>query len=211
MTKLQTLFVLTSFLSAVARAQDPAASPPEKSYVPLFSAVSAPSRTEWMTGISYLRWNEPLRLQKSTLLDTDTANFTGMNLNLERRVVYANWGWSTEVNFGAGRANGGGNSSSITYTANNQKWTSFGAGAKAFYRLTPQVSLGAAMPLVLRNITWSSPDGIVEATSGQNINLGLLFDLVLRVDRNIDFYQEIGALNSQGSTMWRLGLNFRLK
>jgi len=84
------------------------------------------------------------------------------------------------------------------------------AMAKVFQRLTPRVSLGAAVPFMLRNVDWLNPDGITEAHSGQNINLGLLLDLVIRVDKKVDLYQEIGTMNAQGSTLWRVGVNFRL-
>lgn len=181
----------------------------EESFLP-FLPGNAPSRTEWFWGVSYLRWNESLRLQKNALLDTDSANFTGLNLNLERQVVYANWGWSAGLNFGSGRANGGGNSTQVAYSRNNEAWTSFGGIAKVFQRLTPRVSLGVATPLMFRSISWASPDGgVTEASSGQNFNLGLLFDIVLRIDKKIDLYQEIGTLNAQGSTLWRLGVNVR--
>jgi hypothetical protein len=202
------LYILCLMIALPAFAQQEP--PAEANYFSSLLPDNSPSRTEWFWGISYLRWNEALRLQKNTLLDTDTANFTGLNLNLERQVVYANWGWGTGLNFGSGRANGGGNSTLITYTRNNQAWTSFGAMAKVFQRVTPRISLGAAVPFMLRNIEWLSTDGVTEANSGQNINIGLLFDMVIRIDKKIDVYQELGSLNSQGATFWRLGVNIRI-
>jgi hypothetical protein len=203
------LYFLCTFMMAPAFAQE--TPPPEDAnYLSTLFPENAPSRTEWFWGVSYLRWTEVLRLQKSTLLDTDTATFVGLNLNLERQVVYANWGWGVGANFGSGRANAGGNSTLIAYSRNNEAWTSFGILAKAFQRLSPRVSLGVAVPLMLRNISWLSPDGVTEANSGQNINLGLLLDMVLRIDKKMDFYQQIGTLNSQGTAFWRLGLNIRI-
>jgi len=202
------LYFLCLLISAPAFAQQEP--PAEANYLSSLLPESGPSRTEWFWGISYLRWSETLRLQKNTLLDTDAANFTGLNLNLERQVVYAGWGWGTGLNFGSGRANGGGNSTLITYSRNNQAWTSFGALFKVFQRLTPRISLGAAVPFMLRNIEWLSTDGVTEASSGQNINLGLLFDMMIRIDKKVDIYQEFGSLNSQGATFWRLGVNIRI-
>lgn len=167
-------------------------------------------KEEWFWGLSYLRWSESMRLQKNTFVGMDTANFAGLNLNLERQMSYNTWGWSAGLFFGSGRATGGGNSSLVTYQRNNEAWTAFGVSAKVFHRWSSRISAGAAVPMMIRNIEWLNPDGMTEVSSGQNLNLGLLFDLVLRVNKKLDFYQEIGILNSQGSTLWKVGLNVRI-
>lgn len=189
-------------LTAGAQASEGAAAP--------LLEENAPTRTEWLMGASYLRWNERLRLQRNALLDTDTANFSGLNLNVEYQILYRRWGMGTGFSFGGGRANGGGNSTVVAYTRNNEAWTSFGAMAKVFYRWAPRVSFAVTMPLILRQISWLSPDGVTEANSGQNINLGVLLGIGIRLNKNLDFVQELGALNTQGSTLWRVGLQVRL-
>ncbi|MGZ6479969.1 MAG: hypothetical protein ACXWQE_11745 [Bdellovibrionales bacterium] len=211
MKKVSLLLLLSFFSIFSFEALAQQVPPADQNYMTFLPDSNAPSRIDWFVSVSYLRWNEELRLQKNTLLDTGTSNFTGMSLNFERRKVYKNWGWSGEASMGAGRANGGGNSALIPYGANNQKWTSFGVGMKGFYRLSPLVSLGASIPLLMRNITWTSPDGVTLIRGGENLNLGLLLDIFLRLDRNLEFYQEIGALNAQGSTLWRFGLNYRFR
>jgi hypothetical protein len=212
------LFSFSGFAGAAEEitptpAATPAARPtpsPEAPVVFLPTISSSTARSDLYVGFSFLRWNENLRLQQGPALGSDTANFTGFNANLEKNFIYPTWGYGLGVNIGTGKATGGGNSV-IPFHKTNQAWSSYGALVRAYQRLSPRISVGVVAPLVFRKIDWQSETPGIDVTSGQNINMGLLLELTGRIANNLDFYQQIGPFSSTGTTMWRLGLNYRIR
>lgn len=168
-------------------------------------------REDYILGLSYLQWNEKVNLQAGAVTDQDTANFVGMNLSIEKDTSYALWGWALGATLGSGKASGGGNSTLISFQKGNQAWTSYGAYARVYKKLSGRVYLGLMAPLIFRQVSWPNDAGGFPVDSGKNINTGLLFELNFRISRKMDFFQEIGPFSSaEGATLWRIGLGYRL-
>lgn len=179
------------------------------------TSESTPRRLKYfeylLVSIDHTQWLEKINFQFAGLTDEDKANFSGLNLNLEQGTSFTQWGWSLGASLGSGKASGGGNSSIILYQKGNQAWTTYGGFAKLYYRITPQVSLGASVPVFLRTVSWETPVSGLSVDSGRRINIGLLLDLSYRLSKIIDFYQSFGLLNfAEGSTLWKIGLGYRL-
>ncbi len=182
------------------------------------STVKAPGaagassfRREYILGLTYVQWNEKVNLQSGTLVDTDTANFVGTNLNIERNFSTPKWGWSLGASLGAGKASGGGNSNLITFQKGNQAWTSYGVFSRIYQKLSGRLSLGLIGTLIYRQVSWPSDATGFPVDSGKNINTGILFEVNFRLSRSVDFTQAIGPFSSSdGSTLWRIGLAYRL-
>jgi hypothetical protein len=200
--KLKSLILILLLASSEAPAQETA---------PLNLFSDSPlTRSDLFLGFSYLRWNESLRVQQGANVSSDSANFAGFNMNLEKNFVYQQWGFGAGASLGTGKATAGGNNT-LNFQKSNQAWSSFGVMARGYQRLTTRVHIGLAVPVIMRQIQWSSDTPGVTVTSGQNINLGVLFEINARIAKDLDFYQEIGPLVVDNTTFWRLGINYRLK
>lgn len=165
----------------------------------------------YLLSIDHTQWLEKMNFQFAGFTDEDKANFSGLDLNLEQGTSYAWWGWSLGATFGSGKASGGGNSSIILYQRGNQAWTTYGGFGKLFYRVTPQISLGASIPVFIKNISWATSVSGLSVDSGKTINSGLLLEMNYRLTKKIDLYQSLGSLNFiEGSTIWKIGMGYRL-
>jgi hypothetical protein len=164
-------------------------------------------KSYFIFGVSYLQWNEKMHLQSGGITDSDLANFTGRALSLEKNFPMPRWGYSLGVSLGSGLASGGGNSSKVLFQSGNQDWVSMGAFVKIYQKITPRFFIGLTAPLFWRQVKW--PDPLV--TSGKDLNMALLIEANFRLTNRFDFFQNIGPISSsEGATLWRLGINYRM-
>ena len=166
-----------------------------------FSAIS----------LNYVNWNDKLILQANGISDVDSANYTGLQLNYEKDFSMLGWGWATGASVATGKATAGGNSVLIPFQKGNQPWYSAGGYAKIYLEINPRVLLGAQIPIVINPTIWKSNDPTILVSGGKVISTGILLDVLYRLTINLDFMQSLGFYNSsQGSTLWKLGLGYRL-
>jgi hypothetical protein len=167
-------------------------------------------RTDTLLGISYLAWNEKMHLQQNATTADDDANFVGTTFNVERNMAYARWGWTYGGTLGTGKASGGSGGAVINFQKGNQSWLLYGAYAKLYQKWSGRLYVGFTVPVFIRQIDWPSDQNGVFATSGKPVNLSLLLELNLRLNQKWDLYQSIGPFGEAGSTLWRLGVSYRL-
>ncbi|HWU44016.1 MAG TPA: hypothetical protein VN132_11280 [Bdellovibrio sp.] len=166
------------------------------------------SVSSWAFSLSSLQWNETLVLRQPGKSDTDVANFSGLALGLQKEITYYHWGWNIGGFFGSGRANGGGNSTSIPYVQSRQSFSIFGLTPRAFYRLSGRINVGVSALAYLRNIDWPAANAGTTVEASKNFTVTALADLNLRISNSFEFYQGIGPLSDSG-TFWKIGLNYR--
>lgn len=170
----------------------------------------SPYRTDILVGVSYLAWNEKMQLQQNATTAQDDANFVGATLNVEKNMAFARWGWAYGLTAGSGKASGGSGGSVVTFQKGNQPWFLYGAYAKLYQKWSGRLYVGFTVPVFVRQIDWPTDQNGVYATSGKPVNLALLLDLNLRLNQKWDLYQSIGPFGDQGSTLWRLGISYRM-
>lgn len=177
-------------------------------------ALATPTETEnengWNLGLSWVQWNEKINLQSGAVSDQDNANFKGLNFHFENKRTHSDGGWAVGAAFGSGLATGGGKSALVTYQKGNQAWTSLGLHAKVFKKMSEQLALGVMVPVIYRQVKWENLPGGLPVDSGNDINLGLLFEIDFKLSKKFSFYQDIGPFSSSGGTLWRLGLAYQL-
>jgi hypothetical protein len=195
----------------MAMAQPESTEKPEAGKVESRSAarLTAKNVKNWSLGISFLQWNEVLRLEQAGVARNDVANFNGMAFTASRTVTYYQWGYTLGAFLGSGRANGGGTDEVLSsYDEIKVPWTMMGINPRAFYRFSGRVSFGMTVPVLYKQITWPESDTGITADSGKKLNIIALFDMNVRILNNIDFYQGIGPIGS--GTFWQIGLAYRL-
>ncbi|WII73702.1 acid shock protein [Bdellovibrio sp. 22V] len=164
--------------------------------------------SSWGVGVSALQWNDTLKLQQGVTTDTDYANYNGLILTVQKEFTYLRWGWAAAGFIGSGRANGGGNSSTITYQKDMVAFTVYGVSPRAFYRLSGRINAGVTGMVFMRSIDWPKDAANQTIDSGRNMNVMALADLNVRLFHKWDFYSGIGPLK-EGSTLWKVGVNYR--
>ncbi len=181
------------------------------------SVATAPVKKKTVTsvtssaiGISTLQWNEALLLKQAGKSETDVANYSGLALSYQKETIYYHWGWNFGGFIGTGRANGGGNATTIAYQKDKQAFTIIGISPRVFYRLTSKVNVGLTGMAYVRNVEWPTDTAGLTVDATRNFTLTALADLNLRITDQIDFYQGIGPLD-KGATFWKIGLAYRLQ
>lgn len=169
---------------------------------------TAPSRpryiTNWVFGGAVMQWSEEMRFRQNGVTKRTVANFNSAILQAYKEFTFYRAGYSLGFFVGSGKANG---DAAGIYDEGNIVYSVLGAQARVFYRLTGRVNFGAAFLAFNRTFAWPDGNGIT-AESGKNPNLMGLADVNLRLFKNWDFYQGIGPM-SDGTTMWKIGLNYR--
>lgn len=200
------LFILLAglILSTVTQAQEETSEDTE----PVSKATLGRSIKSWGVQVSSIQWNQPLKIQENITIDSDVANYSGMTLGLHREITYLRWGWSFGGFIGSGRANGGGNSSLITYEKSKVPFTVFGIAPRAFYRLSGRINTGVSALVFMKNAEWPKDSTSQSIDSGRNLNVMPVVDLNIRLFQKWDFYSGIGPL-AEGATFWRIGANYR--
>lgn len=160
-------------------------------------------------GISSLQWNEPLLLKQAGKVESDIANYSGLSISYQKETIYYQWGWAFGGFLGTGRANGGGNVTSITYQKDKQAFTIIGLSPRIFYRITSRVSLGLTGLGYIRSVEWPTDTPGLSVDATRNFTLTALADVNLRISDKLDFYQGIGPLD-KGATFWKIGLAYRM-
>ncbi|MDG0816060.1 hypothetical protein [Bdellovibrio svalbardensis] len=181
------------------------------------TAISTPTRKKSVSsittsaiGLSTLQWNEALLLKQAGKSENDVANYSGLALSYQRETIYYRWGWNFGGFIGTGRANGGGNVSTIPYQKDKQPFTIIGLSPRVFYRLTGRVNVGLTGMAYVRNVEWPSETAGLTVDATRNFTLTALADANLRISDKLDFYQGIGPLD-KGATFWRIGLAYRIQ
>jgi hypothetical protein len=163
--------------------------------------------SKYILSYGYLQWNEKMHLQSGGTTDSDVANFVGNSLTLEKNFSNEQWGFSYGGMFATGKAAGGGNSTIVNFQSGNQSWSAIGGFGKIYQKINPRFYVGLMTPLYWRQMKWSSSS----VTSGKDLNMGLLIETTFRLTPKIDFFQGIGTLSfTEGSTLWRIGVNYRM-
>lgn len=171
----------------------------------------ATSLSYFTLGVGYILWNQDLRLQQSGLVTSAPANYQGMTLNIQRETIYRRWGWSVAGIIGSGRANGGDPfDPSITYSQTKQAWTMFAVSPRIFYRLSGRVNFGLSVPVMARQVEWTSSTPGLTVDGGKNFMTSATADLAVRLSNKWELYQGIGPISANGETLWRVNLNYRL-
>ncbi|WP_291516342.1 hypothetical protein [Bdellovibrio sp. ArHS] len=199
------LFLFVSFLLSTSYAQDVALG----NEAPLLSddvMENAPSQEGWGLNISALQWNEKLKVQQGASGISDTANYNGVVLTLQKEVTYGHWGWSFGAFFGTGRANGGGDNS-LSYSEGKVTFTVLGVSPRAFYQFSGRINAGVSALAFVKNADWPTASGQT-VDSGQNNNLMPMVDLNIRLFQHWDLYQGLGPLSEEG-TLWKIGATYR--
>ena len=163
--------------------------------------------SNWGISVSSLSWNDKLKIREGIASDTEYANYNSFILTIQKEFNIKRWGYAVGLFGGVGQANGGGNSSTITYQKSKVNYTVFGVSPRIFYRLSERIGLGTSALIFSRAITWPVESGQT-IDAGRNINATILFDMNIRIFTNWDFYQGVGPL-AEGATMWKLGVNYR--
>ncbi|WP_374074003.1 acid shock protein [Bdellovibrio bacteriovorus] len=171
-------------------------------------AARPKSLQSWGVSLSALQWNENLKLQQGINTDKDVANYNGLIVTLQKEITYYRWGWSAGAFIGSGRANGGGNSSVITYEKSKVAFTVFGVSPRVFYRLSGRINAGVTGMAFMKNIDWPKDATNQTIDSGRNLNVMGMADLNVRLFQKWEFYSGIGPL-SEGATLWKIGMNYR--
>ncbi|MEK2646008.1 hypothetical protein [Bdellovibrio sp. BCCA] len=170
--------------------------------------VRPKSLQSWGVGISALQWNETLKLQQGITADKDVANYNGLILTAQKEVTYYRWGWSFGGFVGAGRANGGGNSTVISYEKSKVAFTVYGIAPRVFYRLSGRINAGLSAMAFMKNVDWPKDATNQTIDSGRNLNVMGMADLNVRLFQKWEFYSGIGPL-AEGATLWKIGVNYR--
>lgn len=201
-------FVIFAFLILsvqICKAQNAA----ESSVAQTPALPTVASQTNYLVGASFLQWNESLHLHQAGSFDTDSANFSGFAVQGTYETNYAYWGWNVMGLLGSARASGGNNSTLITYAQTGRPCAVLAAVPEIFYRPSERISLGVGVPLFFRSVSW--PDqGNVTAQSGHNFDVGLNVNFDVRITDHWEAYQSLGALSQDSSTLWQIGVNYRL-
>lgn len=163
--------------------------------------------SNWALGVSSLSWNDELKLRQGLVSATELANYNSFIFMIQKEYNIRRWGYAIGAFGGVGQANGGGNSAAVTYQKSKVNYTVFGLSPRVFYRLSERISLGASALVFSRSITWPVDSGIT-VDAGRNINATILADMNIRIFTKWDLYQGVGPL-AEGSTMWKLGVNYR--
>ncbi len=179
----------------------------KSSVTPKSSKKNSSRLKSWSIGISNLQWNEDLQLQQGLQTSNDVANLNGFALSAHKDTSYNTWGWNFGFLLGMGKASGGGNSSSVVY-AERVNFSLLGVAPRAYYKLSGRINVGLSAIAFIKNVDWPTANG-VSARSRGSTNFTTLFDLNIRLNPRLDFYSGMGPL-SEGSTLWRLGLVYRL-
>lgn len=194
MKKIALLFLASSLLVSASQAQED----PDK--------IEASQQQIWSFSLSTLQWNESLRLQDGISLSHQPANYNALTFTLMKEVTYSRWGWSAGAFIGSGRANGG--TPGGEYLQNKVAFTTLGVTPRAFYRLSGRINTGVTLMGLYKNIEWPHETRTQIVDSGRNLYVSALLDLNIRVFRQWDFYSGLGPL-TQGTTLWRIGANYR--
>jgi hypothetical protein len=165
------------------------------------------SFADWSVNVSTLNWNDKLKLRQGITTETEFANYNAVAITIQKEFNIKRWGYVLGVFFGSGQANGGGNSSVVTYQQSKVNFMAAGLSPRVFYRLSDKVSGGVSSLIFNRSITWPT-DNNINVDAGRSINATILADLNFRIFNHWDFYQGVGPL-AEGATMWKLGLGYR--
>ncbi|KYG60968.1 hypothetical protein AZI86_18810 [Bdellovibrio bacteriovorus] len=163
--------------------------------------------SNWGLSISSLSWNDKLKLRQGITSDTDYANYNSFIVTVQKEFNLKRWGYSVGLFGGVGQANGGGNSTTITYLKSKVNYSVFGVSPRVFYRMSERIALGTSALVFSRIIDWPVESGTT-IDAGRNINATILADINLRIFNKWDLYQGVGPL-AEGATMWKLGVNYR--
>jgi hypothetical protein len=161
----------------------------------------------WGVSLSTFSWNDKLKLRQGVAADTDYANYNSFIITLQKEFNIGRWGYVAGLFAGSGQANGGGNSSTITYQESKVPFTLIGVSPRVFYNMSEKVSMGVSALVFTRMISWPEQAGLT-IDAGRNINATILADLNLRIFDHWDFYQGVGPV-AEGATLWKLGITYR--
>jgi hypothetical protein len=171
------------------------------------TAEVLPTFANWGLSVATMNWNDKLKLRQGITSDTDFANYNGIAVTIQKEFNINRWGYTFGVFFGSGQANGGGNSSAITYQQSKVNFMVAGISPRGFYNFSDKVSAGVSALVFNRSITWPDANSIT-VDAGRNINATILADLNFRLFEHWDFYQGVGPL-AEGATMWKLAVAYR--
>lgn len=159
--------------------------------------------------VSYWNWGESLQMSKDGSNQDSNANFSAVGFEYEFSSGPKNRGWSASLAGLIGQATGGDANGDIIYVASYQKF--FGAAAKVnwFWRIEKRIYLEFGPVLLFRPFTWPTSGDGISAESGSMFNYGASASLRIRVSRDIDFCQSIGALLVRSNSLWSAGLGYR--
>lgn len=163
--------------------------------------------SNWGFSVSSLSWNDKLKLRQGITSDTEYANYNSFIVTVQKEFNIKRWGYSVGLFGGMGQANGGGNSTTITYLKSKVNYSVFGVAPRVFYRMSERIAIGMSALVFSRVIDWPTESGVT-IDAGRNINATILGDINIRIFTNWDFYQGVGPL-AEGATMWKLGVNYR--
>ena len=161
----------------------------------------------WGLSVSSLTWNDKLKIRQGIVSDTEYANYNSFSVTVQKEFNIQRWGYSVGLFGGVGQANGGGNSTTVTYQKSKVNYSVFGVSPRVFYRMSERITLGTSALVFSRLIDWPVESGTT-IDAGRNINATILADINLRIFNKWDLYQGVGPL-AEGATMWKLGVNYR--
>jgi hypothetical protein len=169
-----------------------------------------PRLSYWTISMFIVSWQEQANLQNANLKDSAYANFYGNGINLSRKSYFRSsphHGTVFDLGILYGSTTIGGTQSLLTYQASNLAWWGISSSYRYIYRPNTILALSIGPEVLNRQITYANMNG-TSATSGANLNYGLLAEMKERLTDHFELQQSLGSLAVNASTLWYAGLGY---
>jgi hypothetical protein len=180
----------------------------------LFSLLTPFAQAEefrsWSASVSLLSWQEQVTLQNGATTDYATANFYGAGIQLAKSSFYGeskSHGTWLELSLLSGSTTAGGTQPTLSYQNSNLPWWGGALSYLYAYRLSDQLLLCVGPEVLYRQISYPGIGGTT-ASSGANLNYGMVAEMRENVGDRVAIYQSIGTLLVKASTLWSFGLGY---
>lgn len=154
-------------------------------------------------GVSYLMWNESLKISQSANTAIGFANYAGFGFDLQQSWTTGRWVRGGALSYAFGKASSGGFDSIPTFAdgVNRSWWAAQGTGF-GYYRINVNFMAGLGLFVRQRVADWKPKDQNVTADAEQNTKIGGEFLFKWRLSPSISLMQTFAPLNLDGSTLW---------
>jgi len=161
--------------------------------------------------VSYFSWYENMQVSLSGqsaavhgVLFGNALGYQWQHFFSQRRGLLLN------ANYLFGTANVGGTQNTPPYTLANQNWWGISTAIHYFYRISPNVAVGAGPYVIYRSLSLPVDQSGTVAAASTSLPYGISASLNIQLGSVIELRQDIGTLLTNQAPYWSIALGYKL-
>lgn len=162
-------------------------------------------------GVSRVSWSERMSFIQGTNINSGWASYTGNALSWDRSWASGRTGFGIGAFLAQGRGSTGDFDGTTTFATDmgSRGFTLLGLAPRYFYRLNPNVQMGASAELIYRKVDWAADDTSITVRARPSMGFGGGFDLRVLLTPNWEFSQKFSLMSMQAETFWLVGIHYK--